>query len=95
VLSIANHIDCVAQEKNLSHVGDLLAAELGRDAYEKYPFLYIPGNNSDACGDNVRLRNAGGSRYSTTTEAADSTGMKFQIFTVVMSLLVFWVVMLC
>jgi hypothetical protein len=77
-----SHIDYVAQENHLNHVGDLLLAELGRNAYQKYPFLYATVNNSDYHGDNVRPGNAGCSRHSNICEVPDTTGMKFQVLMV-------------
>jgi hypothetical protein len=76
-LRLINHIDYIAQEKNINHAGDLLVAELGKEAYQNYPFLYVTCNSSGACGDNVRPGDGGGSSYSTISEAANSSGMLF------------------
>ncbi|PNF38684.1 hypothetical protein B7P43_G17870 [Cryptotermes secundus] len=60
-----------ALEKNLYHVGDTLVAELGKEAYKKYPLLYVFGNNPEANGDHAE------SRTSTMSEVANSTGSLF------------------
>lgn len=80
VLSIIDCIKFVAQEKNLNHIGDTLVAELGKEAYKKYPFLYVFGNNSGDNSDNVRPDDHADSRTSTVSEVANSTGMDFHIF---------------
>lgn len=72
--SVINCIEFVAQEKNLYHVGDTLVAELGKEAYKKYPLLYVFGNNPEANGDHAE------SRTSTISEVANSTGMDLTIF---------------
>lgn len=55
-------------------------AELGKEAYQKYPFLYVFGNNPGANGDNIRPGDHADSRTSTVSEVANSTGMDFTIF---------------
>jgi hypothetical protein len=70
----------VPQEKNLNQVGDVLVAQLGKEVYQKYPFLYITGNNFGANGDNIRPGDDAGSRAITINEVANSTGMNFTIF---------------
>jgi hypothetical protein len=80
VLSIISYVEYVAQEKNLIHIGDVLVAELGKEAYKKYPFLYIYGNNTGANGANIRPGDYADSRTSTISEVANSTGMNFTVF---------------
>lgn len=55
-------------------------AELGKEAYQKYPFLYIFGNNPGANNDNMKNGDSADSRTSTISEVANSTGMDFTIF---------------
>jgi hypothetical protein len=55
-------------------------AQHGKEAYQKYPFLYITCNNPDANDEDNRPGSHVSSRTSTISEATISTGMYFNIF---------------
>lgn len=50
-------------------------AEHGKEAYKKYQFLYIIGNNPGASDDQVRAGDPVDPRTSSVSEAANSTGI--------------------